>query len=131
MVEERAEIERGLQRFGVPFEGTFAASLEDARRVRADLARFVRADLKTADRKRAAKLRRILSSAGAYVWHCAGFERGGSRYLLCSFVRYRDGNDQLTQPRFPEIHDGGTDVGRSVFSLKAGQIVTLSWNADT
>jgi len=130
VVAERAEIERGLQHFGVPFETTFVAALDDARRARGDLARFIRADLKTADRIRKAKLRRVLQAERAHVWHCGGFERGDSRYLLCSFVRHRDGDAQLSRPRFPETSGGVTDVGRCIFSLEAGRIVTLGWSTE-
>jgi hypothetical protein len=130
VVTDAAEIERRLQEFGVPFEGTFTAAVDDARRARRDLARFVRAELKTADRRRAVRLRRILANERSYLWHCAGFERSGSRYLHCSFVRYSEGDHQLREPRFPQIDDGGTDVCRCVFSPKTGQIATLAWNGE-
>lgn len=130
VVQDRAEIVRGLQEHGVPFEATFVATLDDARKARADLRRFVRAELKRADRRDATKLRQILLKERAYVWHCGGFERSGSRNLHCTFVRYRDGDESLRQPRFPAISNGGTDVGRCNYSLEAGQLVTIAWNPE-
>jgi hypothetical protein len=128
LVTDPAEIEKGLRAHGVPFERTFVASLEDARRARRDLRRFVGSLLKTASRQDARQLRQILRTEGAYIWHCGGFERSGSRYLHCSFVRFR--SEDLRAPRFPVIYDGGADVARCNFSLRAGQIVTIAWNAD-
>ena len=130
VVEDRGEIVSRLQGQGVPYEDTFVATIEDARRARADLRRFVRAELKRANRHDAAKLRQILLKERLYLWHCGGFERSGGRYLHCSFVNSRESGDQLRQPRFPVISDGGTDVGRCTYSLKSGQIVTIGWNSD-
>jgi len=104
--------------------------MDDARRARRDLGRFVRAEMKRSDARRTEHLRQILRTEHAYVWHCAGFERKGSRFLHCSFVRHHDGDDHLRQPRFPQIFDGGTDVSQCNFSLKLGQIVSIGWNGE-
>jgi hypothetical protein len=130
VVQDAGEIERGLRWHGLPFDGTFLASMDDARRARRDLGRFVRAEMKRSDARRTEHLRQILRTEHAYVWHCAGFERKGSRFLHCSFVRYHDGDDHLRQPRFPQIFDGGTDVSQCNFSLKLGQIVSIGWNGE-
>jgi hypothetical protein len=129
VVEDATEIGRELGGLGVPFDRTFVASLNDARRARRDLGRFVRAEMKRSNPARTQRLRQILLTEPAYVWHCGGFERLGSRFLHCSFVRYSQGHDHLRTAHFPEIADGGTDVARCNFSLKADQIVTLQWNS--
>jgi hypothetical protein len=130
VVSDAKEVASRLHSEGVPFDGTFTASLEDARRARRDLSRFVRLQMKSADSRRAEQLRQILLKERAYVWHCGGFERQGSRFLHCSFVRYHDGDSHLRQPRFPVIFDGGTDVGRCQFSLTAGRLVRIEWNGE-
>jgi hypothetical protein len=128
VVQDAAAIESRLQTYGVPFEATFVASLNDARRARRDLRRFVRTEIKRVHREDRRHLRRILSLERDYIWHCGGFERSGGRYLHCSFVRQGVGDEHLKRPVFPAISDGGTDVGRCVFSIKTGQIVTIAWN---
>jgi hypothetical protein len=125
VIEEAAEIEKALRANGIPFEATFAAALDDARRARRDLGRYIRAELKRADKQRAKKLREILAAERTYLWHCGGFERSGARYLHCSFAPSRAGDEALRAPRFPEGREGQASTNRCTFSLQSGQIVTL------
>jgi hypothetical protein len=126
VIQDRAEMVRGLQRDGVPFESTFVADIEDARKARGDLRRFVREEVKRSDKPRAGRLRKLLQAERALLWHCAGFERGGGRYLHCSLVR---GVEALRQPRFPEM--SGADAGHCKFGLEAGRIITVTWNGES
>ena len=131
VVSDEDNVRWALRSNFVPFDAVFLAPLRDAQAARRDLPRFVHERMKRAkDQRYALGLRRVLLAEKTYLWHCAGFEKSGSRFLFCSVVRYHDGDDYLAQPRFPEIFDGGTDVCRCIFSFRAGQIITFGWNGE-
>ena len=114
---------------GVPVDGTFTPTQEEAEAPRRELPSYLQAETaREKDRHRREQLRQIEEQRARYVWHCGGYKKAKERYLYCTFVS--DWSESAARKAFPDIDDGGTSVCNLTFRLKTRKIVRLDSNGE-
>ena len=129
IVDQTAELRRGLKANSVKFDDVFIATVEDGEAARHALRPYLESALAhERDTSRKMALKGIRKHIADYDWHCGGFIRRNQRSLFCAFDR----GIVTREPGkfFPEIEDGGIGVCRCVFRLRERRIEHLEWNGE-